>query len=146
MIYVDTSVLGALFFREPDAAKILRDLASRRESGLVISAWSLTEMASVGGIKERTGVIDAMTRQLALARFQRFVSAQLTLCEVEPSDYRTAAVLIEGPFALRAGDALHLAIARRLQAQLCSLDRQQRVAAEGLGIGVVTLGDNRLPL
>ena len=142
MIYLDTSVLGALFFREPGSAQILRVLKPQREFGLMISAWSLTEMASVGGIKERTGAIDATTRQLALAQFQRFVSAQLKLCEVEPADYRTAAVLIEGPFPLRAGDALHLAIARRLKARFCTLDRQQRVAAEGLGIGVITLHHN----
>jgi hypothetical protein len=56
----------------------------------VISAWTLTEMASVGGIKQRTGAIDAATRQQALAHFQRFVSAELRTVEVEPADFRTA--------------------------------------------------------
>jgi hypothetical protein len=96
---------------------------------LVISAWTLTEMASVGGIKQRTGAIDAATRQQALAHFQRFVSAELRTVEVEPADFRTAAVFIDASLALRAGDALHLAIAHRLGARLASLDRRLNEAA-----------------
>ena len=86
-------------------------------------------MASVGGIKQRTGAIDGATRQQALAHFQRFVSAELRTVEVEPADFRTAAVFIDAPLALRAGDALHLAIARRLGARLASLDRRLNEAA-----------------
>ena len=58
MIYLDTSVVGALFFREPGAARVFDRLEPLRREGLVISAWTLTEMASVGGIKQRTGAID----------------------------------------------------------------------------------------
>ena len=106
MIYLDTSVVGALFFREPGAVRVLDHLELLRREGLVISAWTLTEMASVGGIKQRTGAIDGATRQQALAHFQRFVSAELRTVEVEPADFRTAAVFIDAPLALRAGDAL----------------------------------------
>src|SRR5690606_37313997 len=100
---------------EPGAARVLDRLEPLRCEGLVISAWALTEMASVGGIKQRTGAIDAATRQQALAHFQRFVSAELRTVEVEPADFRTAAVFIDAPLALRAVDALHLAsLDRRL--------------------------------
>ena len=129
VIYLDTSVVGALFFREPGAARVFDRLEPLRREGLVISAWTLTEMASVGGIKQRTGAIDAATRQQALAHFQRFVSAELRTVEVEPADFRTAAVFIDAPLALRAGDALHLAIAHRLGARLASLDRRLNEAA-----------------
>ena len=74
-------------------------------------------MASIGGIKQRTGAIDAETRQQAIANFQRFASMHLGTVEIDPADFRTAAVLIESPAALRAGDALHLAVARRLGAR-----------------------------
>lgn len=129
MIYLDTSVLGALFFREPGAARLLGRLEPLHREGLLVSAWTLTEMASVGGIKQRTGAIDAATRQQALAHFQRFVSAELRTVEIEPVDFRSAAVFIEAPPALRAGDALHLAIAHRLGARLASLDRRLNEAA-----------------
>lgn len=129
MIYLDTSVLGALFFREPGAGQLLDRLEPLRRDGLLISAWTLTEMAGIGGIKQRTGAIDAVARQQAMANFQRFVSAELRTVEIEPADFRTAAVFIDAPLALRAGDALHLAVAHRTGARLASLDRRLNEAA-----------------
>lgn len=134
MIYIDTSVLGAIFFREPGAAELVTRLESQHKSRLMISAWTLTEMASIGGIKQRTGAIDAETRQQALANFQRFASTHLGTVEIEPADFRTAAVLIESPSPLRAGDALHLAVARRLGAGFASIDRRLCAATDALGL------------
>ncbi|MBK7674847.1 MAG: hypothetical protein IPJ27_08755 [Candidatus Accumulibacter sp.] len=76
MIYLDTSLLAAIFFREANAVELVARIEHMRQQRLMISAWTLTEMASVGGIKERTGVVDAVTRRTALATFQRFVSGQ----------------------------------------------------------------------
>lgn len=139
MIYLDTSLLGAIFFREANAAELLTWLERLRQNKLMVSAWTLTEMASVGGIKARTGAIDAATRQQALANFQRFVSAELGVVEIEPADFRTAAVFIDGPLVLRVGDALHLAVARRLSAAMFSLDQRLNAAAEALGIGLIAM-------
>jgi len=134
VIYLDTSVLGAIFFRELGAADLVARLESQRKAKLMISAWTLTEMASIGGIKQRTGAIDAETRQQAIANFQRFASTHLVTVEIDPADFRTAAVLIESPTALRAGDALHLAVARRLGARIASLDHQLCAATDVLGL------------
>jgi len=134
VIYLDTSVLGAIFFREPGAANLVARIESQRKAKLMISAWTLTEMASIGGIKQRTGAIDAETRQQAIANFQRFASGNLVTVEIDPADFRTAAVLIESPTALRAGDALHLAIARRLGARVASLDQKLCSAIKTLGL------------
>ncbi|MFA7239829.1 MAG: type II toxin-antitoxin system VapC family toxin [Sulfuricellaceae bacterium] len=137
MIYLDTSVLGALFFREPTAPEILARLESAPKTALVISAWTLAEMASAGAIKERTGQIGARDRAAGLAAFQRFVADTLELVEVEPGDFRTAATLLDLPTtALRATDALHLAIAHRLRADMATLDRRQGIAANHYGIGL----------
>ncbi|MCK0506881.1 type II toxin-antitoxin system VapC family toxin [Aromatoleum anaerobium] len=141
MIYLDTSVLGAVFFRETRAADLVSRLESMRKERLMISAWTLTEMASVGGIKQRTGAVDGAMRQAALANFQRFASTHLGTVEIEPADFRTAAVLIETPAALRAGDALHLAVARRLQARIATLDQRLRQAADTLGLLCIPLED-----
>jgi hypothetical protein len=134
VIYLDTSVLGAIFFREAGAANLVARLESQRKAKLMISAWTLTEMASIGGIKQRTGAINADTRQQAIANFQRFASMHLVTVEIDPADFRTAAVLIESPAVLRAGDALHLAIARRLCAKIASLDHRLCAATEVLGM------------
>lgn len=139
MIYLDTSVLGAIFFREAGAAELVARLESQRKQKLMISAWTLTEMISVGGIKVRTGTIDSETRQQALSNFQRFASRRLSLVEIEPSDFRTAAVYIDSPAALRAGDALHLAVTHRIGAQLASLDHRLLVATAALGLSLFPL-------
>lgn len=139
MIYLDTSVLGAMFFREPGAAVLVTWLERRRKQGLAISAWTLTEMASVGGIKQRTGGVDSATRQQALANFQRFASAHFDLIEIDPADFRTAAVFIDMPLNLRAGDALHLAVARRIGARIASLDRRMCECADAVGVPQVAL-------
>lgn len=140
MIYLDTSVLGALFFREPTAPAVLARLETTEKDELCVSAWTLAEMASVGAIKERTGNIDAAARMASMAAFSRFVSDRLILTEVDPGDFRTAAVLLDAPaLALRAGDALHLAIARRLRTGLATLDQRQASAAQHYGIPVFPL-------
>lgn len=139
MIYLDTSVLVAIFFREANAAALLGWMENLRRGKLMISAWTLTEMASAGGIKQRTGCIDGVTRDHTLRNFQRFAAARLVLAEVEPDDFRTAAVLIQAPTALRAGDALHLAVTRRLNASLASIDHRLCEAADHLGIRRVAL-------
>lgn len=140
MIYLDTSVLGAIFFREPNAALVFGQVKAARSRGLVISAWTLTEMASVGAIKERTGAIDHTIRQQALATFHRFALFNLTLIEIEPADFRSAAVLIEMPGGLRAGDALHLALAKRLSVDLATLDRRLADVAPACGVPLLPVG------
>jgi uncharacterized protein len=137
VIYLDTSVLGALFFREPTAPAILARLETVGKDDLCVSAWNLAEMASVGAIKERTGSIDAAVRAAGLTAFNRFVSDSLRLAEVEPGDFHAAIVLLDTPaLALRAGDVLHLAIVRRLRASLATPDARQSGVANHYGIPV----------
>ena len=92
MIYLDTSVLGALFFREPTASAILARLETVGKDDLCVSAWNLTEMASVGAIKERTGSIDAADRAVGLTAFNRFVSDSLPYRPLEKRAILTSTV------------------------------------------------------
>jgi predicted nucleic acid-binding protein len=89
VIYLDTSLLAAIFFREANAVELVARIERMRQQRLMI--------------------------------------------------FRTAAVLIDTPVALRAGDALHLAVIRRLNARLASLDRRLCEATDRLGIGRVEL-------
>ena len=82
-------------------------LRGEADGGLAISGWTLTEMASVGAIKERTGAVSAAVRGDAMRAFHRFASTELQVAEVETIDFRTAAQLIDQAGSLRAGDALH---------------------------------------
>lgn len=119
---------------------MLNQIEAARTRGLIISAWTLTEMASVGALKERMGAVDRATRRQALAMFQRFASSTLRMTEIEPADFRAAALLMDGPCPLRAGDALHLAVAKRLPADLATLDRRLADAAAGCGVPLLPVG------
>lgn len=139
MIYVDTSVLGAVFFREATAGAVAAALRGQADEGLAISGWTLTEMASVAAIKERTGAVSPVIRAEAMRAFHRFASTELQVVEVEAFDFRSAAMLIEQAGNLRAGDALHLAVAHRIGARLATLDQRLGQAASVCGVGVLRL-------
>lgn len=118
VICLNTSAVGCLFFREPAEYPVLARLKFTDDDILCVSVWTPAEMASVGAIEERAGNVDAAGRAAGLAAFHRFVSDSLTLPEVEPTDFRTAAVLLDTPsLALRAGDASHITIAPRNRCQ-----------------------------
>jgi hypothetical protein len=57
--------------------------------------------------------------------------------DIHPADVRLAVTYVRRfELALRAPDALHLAIARRLDATIVTLDRRLSAAAVELGIAV----------
>lgn len=111
MIYVDTSVLVAMFTREPESERVARWYASC-DAELVSAVWCVTEFASALGIKQRTGQIDTQTAQAAWQQFERFCANDLQLIPVETAVFQRAAVLtLDAKTGLRAGDSLHLSVA-----------------------------------
>jgi predicted nucleic acid-binding protein len=111
MIYVDTSVLVALYAREAKSAAVARWYSTYTEE-LVSAAWCVTEFASALGIKQRTGQFTAEEGRVAWMQFERMCANDLQLLPVEPATFHRAAVLtMDASTGLRAGDALHLAAA-----------------------------------
>ena len=123
MVYVDTSVLVALFLNEPHSRAAL-DWYAHEKRELVAAAWCVTEFASALGIKQRMGAIDTEQAQGAWTRFERMASADLRLLAVSPVDFHRAAALVgDATSGLRAGDALHLACAESAGAKfIATLD------------------------
>ena len=140
MVYVDTSVLVPLFLNEPHSVAAAEWYA-REKSALVAAAWCIPEFASVLGIKQRTGAIEAQQAQDAWTRFERMVAADLRLLPVAPVDFHRAAELVlDAASALRAGDALHLACAEAAGAKhIATLDDVLRRNAQRLKIKPVVL-------
>lgn len=96
-------------------------------------------MSSALSIKLRTGQIDAEMRAAALALFNTLVAESLTVLPVTPTQFRLAARFADQhALGLRAGDALHLAIASDHGATVVTLDR--RLAEAGPMVGVPTRG------
>lgn len=140
MVYVDTSVLVALFLNEPHSLAAT-DWYAHETSELAAAAWCVPEFASALGIKQRTGAINAQQAQNAWARFERLIAADLQLLSVEPANFHRAAELVlDAASALRAGDALHLACAEAAGAKrMATLDDTMSRSAQRLKIKLVVL-------
>jgi predicted nucleic acid-binding protein len=140
MVYVDTSALVPIFIREPASDAVIGWI----ESGagrLAISEWSLVEFASATAIKLCTGQVTAKLVEQATAHLREFASKHCMIVTPEREDFRRGAELASDPVLnLRAGDALHLAIAAGMKAAaiLC-LDQAMNESAKSLGIAVVKL-------
>lgn len=138
MIYVDTSVLVSLIVNESASPAVARWYEGTR-SELVAAGWCVTEFASALSLKRRTGQLDSAQAAWAWEQFERLCAHDLKLGPVEPADFHRASQMILAPAgSLRAGDALHLACAKRFGARtLATLDEVMERHARGLGMKVV---------
>jgi predicted nucleic acid-binding protein len=140
MLYVDTCVLLAALTPEAHS-DIAAAFLGQATAQLAISPWSATELHSALGLKVRTKALSPSQAEAVLQGFERSLAPALLMLEVEPQDFRNAAACLRGwTTALRAADALHLAIASGRGAILCSLDAPFVMAAQQLGLDAQLIG------
>ncbi len=140
MVYIDTSALVPVFIREPKSEAVIGWLESSGER-LAISEWSLVEFASAAAMKVRTGQVAPSLAKQSTARVREFAQKHCTVAIPGREEFRRAAELVgDRSLKLRAGDALHLAIAESLSAQgiLC-FDDAMIQSANSLGMNVLML-------
>lgn len=138
MIYADTSALIPAFIREPKSDAVLAWFESSG-ARLIVSEWAIAEFSSGAAIKVRTGQLAPGIAKQARERFLAFVEEHCAIAVPQRSEFRRAADLAGHPeLKLRAGDALHLAIAEasNVQSILC-LDETMSNGAKAIGLDVV---------
>lgn len=139
--YVDTSVLVAALTNEAATQSAQAWLSRQTPGDLAMSPWVGTEFSAALSVKVRIGAITSDQRALVLATFRRLATASFRMLAVEFDDFERAASLADQfALGLRAGDALHLAIALTRDVTLCTLDRRLAEAAGALGIRTVAVG------
>ena len=140
MIYVDTSVFVSLLTRENKTNDVNRWYASCTQT-LASSEWCITEFANALALKQRTGQLDQPSSDRAWERFQILCKRDLTLLPVASAHFYKAAVsVLNTSQGLRAGDALHLAVALEYKVQgIVSLDTGLLKNAKSLKIKVISI-------
>ncbi|TFW35813.1 type II toxin-antitoxin system VapC family toxin [Massilia horti] len=134
MRYVDTSVLVA--YLTPEAGSEAADAFMRSAgSPLAISGWTEVELLSAIGLKIRTKQIELAMAHEVFDTYSRLVAPHLRRIAIEDVNHSQAALLLDGwATALRAADALHLAIAAAHDATVYTFDGGMAAAGKEFGI------------
>ena len=117
MVYLDTSFIAPLAIAEASSESVEAFLL-RRKAELATSQWTRVELASLVARRVRMGELDADQAEAIRTAFDRLLAESFTMLTVATTDFTTAVALLAKPdTGLRAGDALHLAIARNHRAK-----------------------------
>ena len=134
--YLDTSVLLPTLIAEP-ATEAVYGFLGAYEQELLISDFAAAEVASALSRLMRMAIPTDADASARLADFDAWRAAMSMPVDIGASDARLAYIYARRfDLGLRAPDALHLAIARRLDATLITLDRRLATAAREMGIAV----------
>lgn len=135
MVYIDTSVWVAALCREPFTATAQAWLEKQAPGVLNVSGWVQAEFASALSMKQRIGHLDAAQAAEVMTLFSATIEQACRRVSVEEADFALAARLVaDAGSGLRAGDALHLAMAAREGLVLITFDSILAKAAVRFGV------------
>jgi predicted nucleic acid-binding protein len=138
MLYLDTSFIIPLFINEPNSARVRTWFETHAAEKLTISDWTRVEYTSALGLQVRMDYLTQIVAASALTLFAKVAADSLTMVMPERADYGLAGqFLTDFDLGLRAGDALHLAIAQNRSAQkVLTFDKKMLQAGATLKISI----------
>jgi uncharacterized protein len=140
MFYLDTSFVVAVFLVEARTEEARKWIEQTPPEDVFISPWVDTEFSSAISLKMRTKQIHLEERAIILSNWRIFLAESAAVIGVDTRDFETAALFAANhSLALRAGDALHLAVAKSAGCTLVTLDKKMTAAALELGVEVAAV-------
>lgn len=138
MRYFDTSFLAPLIIEERTSAHIARFVSGLPATELAISRWTELEFSSLLARDVRMGALRGDEAREADAMFEDMVRQSFVVLSPGADDFALARRYLQNyETGLRAGDALHLAIAGNSQADVIySLDKSMVKAGKVLGLPI----------
>lgn len=135
MLYFDTSFLVPLILPEATSEPIAEFFKDLPADDLTVSDWTRAEFASLLAREVRMGNLDAAAARKAGSRFEAMVEESFVVLLPSRDDFdRAREWLMHFDTGLRAGDALHLAVASNRGADaIYSLDKLMVAAGQALG-------------
>jgi uncharacterized protein len=135
-LYLDASTVVASLIEEP-ASDAVQQMLAEAADGLIVSEFAAAEVASALSRATRIGRSAPQDTAARLGVFDIWRAAETVDIDIEPADLRLASLFVRRlELALRAPDALHLALCRRGEHTLATLDRRLAQAAAELGVRV----------
>ena len=138
MLYFDTSFIVPLLRPEPNSIAVSAFLSELQPGQLSVSQWTRVEIFSALAREVRIRALPAEDASEAIVRFDDMVRRAFTVLLPDQADFATAARYVSRfETNLRAGDALHLAIAANRDAStIYTLDKGLISAGKILGLPV----------
>lgn len=135
-IYLDASFLIPTLVEERHSP-VVNAYLNAVEDELLVSEFAAAEVASALSRLARMRLLAEADAAARLADFESWRAAASSPVDVQPADARLAYAYVRRfDLMLRTPDALHIAIAARLDASIITFDRRMERAARELGIAV----------
>lgn len=136
-VYLDASVLVALFANDSLTARADAYLRAH-PSELVVSDFAAAEFASAFARRVREKLLTVNEARTAFSTFDVWTSREAAREQITSADIASAAAFIRRlDMPLRTPDAIHIAAAQRIDAELLTFDKQMVAGARALGVAVI---------
>ena len=138
LLYLDANILVALLTPEPFSERADAFLQTNTEL-LIVSDFAAAEFSSAVARRVRMREFTRSQAQITLSGFDTWLARMADRVEISSADIAVATAFLRRlDLTLRTPDAIHIAIAQRMNATLVTFDQRMTESARALGMAVAT--------